>query len=97
MSYLGFKERYEEAVRRSTIIYRKVMQLIGDSDGDFVKLLNIFRVMRDCMVSCINKEGDPLSKLAIFRFILRIFKPKIDSHSAAVLDVLVHDEQPHKR
>lgn len=33
MSYLSYKEKYEEAVRRSVIVHKKLIKLLLDSDG----------------------------------------------------------------
>lgn len=33
ISYLSYKEKYEEAIRRNVIIYRKLMKLLENIDG----------------------------------------------------------------
>jgi hypothetical protein len=39
ISYLSYKEKYEEAIRRNVIIYRKLLKLLEETNGDQDKYL----------------------------------------------------------
>ncbi|KAG5668402.1 hypothetical protein PVAND_016342 [Polypedilum vanderplanki] len=57
-SYLSYKEKYEEAIRRSCIVYPKMLKLhqeLGGTEEDFRKIMDNLRYT----MSAIQKEGNP--------------------------------------
>ncbi|KAG5667345.1 hypothetical protein PVAND_015328 [Polypedilum vanderplanki] len=80
-SYLSYKEQYEEAIRRSTITYRKVIDLLKKTGGNQIKAGAVLEVLRSCMIGCINKEGDPLM-LQFTMFLFMMFKLTNDEQKA---------------
>ncbi|KAG5667344.1 hypothetical protein PVAND_015327 [Polypedilum vanderplanki] len=58
-SYLSYKERYEEAMRRSVIVYENIKKLhkkMNGNDNDFFSILDNLRAI----TPCINIDGNPI-------------------------------------
>jgi hypothetical protein len=58
---LSYKEQYEEAMRRSVIIYEKIKKLLSEINGGMDEFTDILENLR-LISACVNKEGNPISK-----------------------------------
>ncbi|XP_070507364.1 acyl-coenzyme A oxidase 1-like [Chironomus tepperi] len=79
-SYLSYKDKYEEAVRRSVVVYKKLYKLhaeMGGNQEDFVKIMENLRYT----MGAINAEGNPFA-LHFSMFALTILNMTNDEQKA---------------